>query len=130
MRRHLALSVLVGLVASAALVGQQAAPAPSQQPPTFRSSINLVLVDVVVRDRSGAVVKGLKADDFELQEDGARQQILTFAYEEVTSNAAPIVNASTLTSAAGQPLGPQPRRRQQLPPPPPSPPPRIRRRTR
>jgi VWFA-related protein len=100
-RSHLALSVMLGLVGSAALVGQQ--PAPPQQPPTFRSSINLVLVDVVVRDRSGAVVKGLKADDFELQEDGVRQPILTFAYEEVTSNAAPIVNASTLATAANQP---------------------------
>jgi VWFA-related protein len=59
-----------------------------------------VLVDVVVRDRSVALVKGLKTDDFELLEDGVRQQVLTFAYEEVASNAAPIVNASTLASAA------------------------------
>ena len=29
----------------------------------FRSTVNLVLVDVVVRDRNGAVVKGLTADD-------------------------------------------------------------------
>ena len=45
----------------------------------FRSGVNLVLVDVVVRDRNGAVVKGLTADDFELLEDGVRQQIVTFA---------------------------------------------------
>ena len=51
--------------------------------PAFRSGVNLVLVDVVVRDRSGAVVKGLTADDFELLEDGKPQQIVTFAYEEI-----------------------------------------------
>ena len=34
---------------------------------------------------SGAVVRGLTADDFELLEDGVRQQILTFAFEEITS---------------------------------------------
>ena len=55
---------------------QQPAPAtPAQPTPVFRSSVNLVLVDVVVRDRNGAVVKGLTADDFELLEDGVRQQI-------------------------------------------------------
>src|ERR1700687_1464216 len=98
MRRHLSLSVMFGLVASAALFGQQSAP--SQDVPLFRTGVNLVLVDVVVRDRSGAVVKGLKTDDFELLEDGVRQQILTFAYEEIASNAAPVVNASTLAGAA------------------------------
>jgi VWFA-related protein len=98
MRRYFALSVMFGLVATAALVGQQSAP--SQDVPLFRTGVNLVLVDVVVRDRSGAVVKGLKTDDFELLEDGVRQQILTFAYEEIGSNAAPIVNATTLTGAA------------------------------
>src|SRR5437870_2207005 len=101
MRRRLALSVMFGLVASAALVGQQSTPS---HEPRFRSSVNLVLVDVVVRDRSGAFVQGLKAEDFELLEDGVRQQILTFALEEIASNAAPIVNASSLaTAAANQP---------------------------
>ena len=52
--------------------GQQ--PAPSQPPPVFRSGVNLVLVDVVVRDKTGAVVKGLTADDFELLEDGVRSR--------------------------------------------------------
>ena len=59
-----------------------------------------MLVDVVVRDRNGAVVKGLTADDFELLEDGMRQQILTFAFEEITTNAAPVDDASTLSAAA------------------------------
>jgi VWFA-related protein len=110
-RRHLALPAMLGFVVYTALVGQQTRlvgqsalvgqqPAPSQDVPLFRTGVNLVLVDVVVRDRSGALVKGLKAGDFELVEDGVRQQVLTFAYEEIASNAAPIVNASTLAGAA------------------------------
>src|SRR5262249_10109292 len=105
-RSACALAVVIALLAPApALVGQQRPPASGQtaasaQPPLFRSSVNLVMVDVVVRDRSGAVVKGLTADDFELQEDGGRQQILSFAYDEVRADAAPIENASTLGSAA------------------------------
>ncbi len=105
MRSAFALALVIALVApSPALVGQQppastpgAAPT---QPPLFRSSVNLIMVDVVVRDRSGAVVKGLTADDFELQEDGVRQPILSFAYDEVRADAAPIENASTLGRAA------------------------------
>ena len=33
-------------------------------------------------------------------EDGARQQILTFAFEEIASNATPVMNNGTLTAAA------------------------------
>ena len=72
------------LAASAAPFGQQAPPQPPPQTtPVFRSSVNLVLVDVVVRDKNGAVVKGLKMEDFDLLEDGMRQQIVTFASEEI-----------------------------------------------
>jgi len=65
----------------------------------FRSGVNLVLVDVVVRDRNGAFVKDLTVEDFELFEDGVRQQIVTFAVEEIAQKAAPLETASTLTTA-------------------------------
>ena len=98
MRTALFLVIALSLaVPGPALLGQQPAAA---QAPVFRSAVNLVLVDVVVRDRSGAVIKGLTADDFELQEDGVRQQILSFAYDEVGVNAAPIENASAIANAA------------------------------
>jgi VWFA-related protein len=93
MRRRFALSfVMFALVAGAVLAGQE---------PRFRSGVNLVLVDVVVRDRSGAIVTGLTADDFELVEDGARQQILTFAFEHIGKDAVPISGASALAGAGG-----------------------------
>jgi len=82
----------------------------AQQPqlPRFRSGVNLVLVDVVVRDRSGAVVTGLTGDDFELYEDGVRQQILTFAFESIGRNATPVADASVLAAAAGRGTPPPP----------------------
>src|SRR3954449_1720568 len=98
MRRLIAFLVIVGGLATVRIGGQQQPP-----PPRFQSSINLVLVDVVVRDRSGAIVKGLTADDFELVEDGARQQILTFAFEDIRTNAQPIENASALAGAGHTP---------------------------
>ncbi len=85
-------------MSASVLIGQQ--PAPSQAPPVFRSGVNLVLVDVIVRDKNGTAVKGLTAADFELTEDGVRQQIVTFAFEEITANAAAVASAPTLTAAA------------------------------
>src|SRR5215471_16288033 len=86
------------LVGARATLGDQEA-ASRQPTPTFRSGVNLVLVDVVVRDRTGAVVRGLTSDDFELLEDGTRQQILTFAFEDIKADALPIDRATTLTAA-------------------------------
>ena len=94
------------LVGARATFGGQAA-APRQPTPTFRIGVNLVLVDVVVRDRTGAVVKGLAADDFELLEDGTRQQILTFAFEDIRADAALIDRATTLTAAVAGRSRPQ-----------------------
>lgn len=74
--RHLAIAgavVLAGL-GVASLAARQA-PASSQQPPSFRSATTLVEVDVIVRDGSRRVVEGLKADDFEVLEEGVPQQI-------------------------------------------------------
>ena len=59
-----------------------------------------MLVDVVVRDKTGAPVKGLTAEDFELVEDGVRQHILTFASEEIAGNAAPVASAPALSLVA------------------------------
>jgi VWFA-related protein len=93
----LAITLAASLVLTAsALIGQQ--PAPPQVSPVFRSGVDLTLVDVVVRDKAGAVVKGLSADDFELFEDGARQQIRTFAFEEITTNATAVEPSSTLAT--------------------------------
>ena len=76
--------------------GQQQA----QTAPVFRSTVNLVLVDVVVRDRKGAAVSGLKSNDFQVLEDGRPQQVRTFAFEEISRTARPIARATALAAAA------------------------------
>ena len=104
MKRALLASACSVIFLVQALSAQQSAP--QSPPPVFRSGVNLVLVDVVVRDRLGAVVRDLKAGDFELLEDGARQQILTFAYEEIASSAAPVAGGNTLSAASVRPSTP------------------------
>ncbi len=100
-RTTIAVVTALAVILGQPLAGQQQNP----PAPTFRSNVNLVLVDVVVRDRRGNVVSGLKADDFQLLEDGKPQQILTFAFEQIQNNAQPVERASLLagTTTAGAP---------------------------
>jgi Ca-activated chloride channel homolog len=51
----------------------------------FRSEIDLVHFGIVVTDRSGAPVLGLKAEDFEILEDGKKQTVKFFAGGEPES---------------------------------------------
>ena len=59
--------------------------AAQQARPAFRSDVDLVVVDVVVRDRSGALVRDLTASDFEVREDNRSQQVVSFNIEEVST---------------------------------------------
>jgi VWFA-related protein len=98
--KYLATLLVVMLTAQLPLAGQQQ-PAQSPAAPSFRSSVNLILVDVVVRDKKGAIVTGLTRDDFQLVEDGKPQQILTFTFEQIENNAQPVERASLLAGSAG-----------------------------
>src|SRR3981189_2339815 len=60
-----------------------AAQTPRQPATVFRSGTELVLVNVVVRDRSGAVVRGLTRDDFSISEDDKAQTVTSFDFEEL-----------------------------------------------
>lgn len=70
-------TLLVGLAAG--LSAQQPAPpkadAPPQEKPTFRVQVDLVTNDVIVRDDKGNFIPDLKKDDFEIYEDGVKQDI-------------------------------------------------------
>jgi Ca-activated chloride channel homolog len=55
----------------------------SQEPApqaTFRGGANAVTVDVSVRDRNGRTITNLKADDFEVFDNGVRQQVDSVSY--------------------------------------------------
>src|SRR5438270_2178517 len=61
------------------------------QPPVtrFEASAQLVVVDVTAKDKSGTPIKGLKASDFTITEDGKKQDIKVFEYQELEETVMP-----------------------------------------
>ena len=110
-RKVAALGLASLLLQSAApLRAQQPAPpqpAPSQnsksQEPVsaIRVTSELVLANVVVRDKSGKLVRGLKKEDFTLYEDGKKQDISTFDFESVDELATAGTAETTVTGSVG-----------------------------
>ena len=49
-----------------------------QPPPTFKTGINFVRVDVIITDKNGNALADLQPGDFEVTEDGKPQKIETF----------------------------------------------------
>jgi VWFA-related protein len=70
-----------GLAAGLASIPSPVGRAQSQeQLPTFRSSANAVMVDVNVRDKNRKVIANLKADDFEVLDNGVAQTVDNVSY--------------------------------------------------
>ena len=86
-RRHLARALSIVLVAI--LVSAPSAQQAPQRRPTIRAGVELIYVNVVVRDGSGNIVRNLKREDFSLVEDDKTQEITAFDFEEVPSDPAP-----------------------------------------
>lgn len=87
------------LVASGATIAISATA--SAQITRFTSGVDVVRVDTLVTS-GGRLVRGLKAADFELRDDGVLQEITDVAYESLPLNV--IVALDLSGSVAGQPL--------------------------
>jgi len=87
-RRWLVL-VAVAVLGTLSMEARQSARPPSQNRPTFRSGRDLVVVNVVVRDKDGNLVRGLKKDDFTVTEDNKPQTVDSFDFEELDTVALP-----------------------------------------
>ncbi|HWQ56287.1 MAG TPA: VWA domain-containing protein [Bryobacteraceae bacterium] len=89
----------------------------AQQPSVvFRTTTNLVVLDVAVRDRAGKEITGLDRNAFTLLEDGKPQQLAIFEFQqlneqplppiatpsELAPKAVPVKNAAIATAAPGK----------------------------
>lgn len=91
------LKLTVLLLCAAPLLRSQAIQVPPDGAPpsaTIHQTVNNVLVDVVVTDKSGSPLKGLAKEHFQLLENGVPQPIVFF--EEHQAQAAPAPSARPL----------------------------------
>ena len=102
------------LVSALALTLVAASPqAPPQSPsaaPVVRVTTSLVQVDAVVTDKNDRHVTDLTAADFEIFEDGRRQEITHCSYVALPKLATPPPAAPTAAGAAAPPPPPAPTR--------------------
>ena len=87
-----ALALVLALVLSGASVVSQESPTDY----TFRSTSELVLVNVTARDKNGNPVRDLKREDFTILEDNKPQQVISFDMENT--------DAALSTAATEAPL--------------------------
>jgi len=104
------LRFLSSLVLGAAVLS---AAAQNQNPPVFRTTTNIVALDVTAVDKDGKPVKGLKASDFVVTLDGQQRPVQTVDYVEFGSGsaAAPASPPSASAAAPAAPTGPGARER-------------------
>jgi VWFA-related protein len=95
--------LLSTIVLAAATAAAQSVPAPpdkeTRSPLVIRSGVELVQVDTVVTDGKGRHVTDLRAEDFEILEDGRPQEITNCEYVETVSTA-PAPSAAPRTADA------------------------------
>ena len=82
-QRHTPRRALCGIASVVLLsaVGRGTGQEPRRPEPTFSASTRTVRVPVSVLDRGGAPVLGLRETDFQVSEDGRRQQVTLFSGE-------------------------------------------------
>jgi VWFA-related protein len=68
----------VRLAVAAAALSSMSLAQEEARPPEFGRDVELVKVDVVVSDKTGNPVTGLKKEDFTILDEGQRQEIATF----------------------------------------------------
>src|SRR5277367_4873483 len=94
--RRFAATALVALAAAGVRAQDQSQPPQqdSQEAYTLKVNSDLVLTNVVVRDKkTGEVIRGLKASDFQVLENGKPQSIISFDFQSV-DQAAPLNEAT------------------------------------
>ena len=83
MTKRLAFAFTLAALSGGLLAAQQQpapqTPPPDQPPVTFRVEVNYVEIDAIVTDAQGNPISNLTKNDFEIYEDGKKQDVATFS---------------------------------------------------
>ena len=95
MRGRCVLLALWLVAASSAGAQQPVLPVPQGPPATFRSTVELVTLNVTVTDTEGHHVTGLHGEDFEVLEDGVRQEVSFFTAVNIPLDVILLIDTSS-----------------------------------
>src|SRR6266478_4894413 len=101
LRRILAIVSLAVLLAELPLAGLAQQAGSQQSAPAIRATTELVLVNVVARDKKGNLIRDLKREDFTVFEDGQKQQVSSFDFENIEELALAGQTTPTATGTEG-----------------------------
>jgi VWFA-related protein len=111
------LKALLAFALTVSILAQTVAQEPEKRRDVIRTDTNLVQIDVIVSDKTGKQVTDLRPEDFEVIEDGKKQQVTNFSYvgaERFTGaepDAAAKVDSAKKTA---EPVGPARLKREQV----------------
>jgi VWFA-related protein len=103
MKKTLHIALSIWLLLATAFAQSHAQKTPEEE--VIRISTELVQLDVVVVGKNGSVVKGLNKSDFEIYENGKKQQPSFFEFVDASKSRNP---AATPANAVDQSAAPQP----------------------
>lgn len=90
MRRFILTVVFVFLIASTNYAQTPSpTPKPTDDDEVVKISTTLIQVDVIVTDKNGKIVNDLKPEDFEIYENGKKQEITNFSFVSTNSESQP-----------------------------------------
>ena len=111
----MATAVLLVWAAAGNLIAQQPQQVPQQQQQpqapvstgggVVKVSTEIVLVNVVARDKHGNLIKDLKREDFTVYEDGKKQDLASFDFEKVDEMVMAGAPGNTVTGTAEKDKG-------------------------
>jgi len=91
------LSLMIVFGVSIAALAQDVRPTPEE---VVKITTNLIQIDVTVTDKSGKIVTGLSREDFEVFENGEKQNISNFSYISGTTAGATITGGENAAAGA------------------------------
>jgi VWFA-related protein len=98
LRRATTAALAVWLAAANSMAQQPQKP--SQPGYVVRVSTEIVLVNVIARDKRGNLIRDLRKEDFTVYEDGQKQQLTSFDFENVDQLLTAGAAGTTVTGAA------------------------------
>jgi VWFA-related protein len=94
-------ALLLACLLAVSLLAQEAQK-PNQPGYRVRVTTEIVLVNVVAHDKKGNLIRDLKREDFTVYEDGQKQQVASFDFENVDELATAGAAGTTVTGASSE----------------------------